>query len=674
MKKRSHAVLAVTAGLMTSLCFLAPQAFADGGFASVSEPAVEASSVSTVAKPQVDAASANESGTPVASSAESAATAPSSAPVAASASAGARNGAPVAEFDGNKYASFDDALVAARDTSKATITLLDNAETAGIDLFNNFTINDLTIDGNGHVLRFTDKGIALMGKALTFKNVKVTMADIGSTPYTAEWGWGSVIAGGGASLTLVDHASLAMDGTNVGDKAAIYFDSHKGGVSSLNLKGASEISIKNYKGTNRGNAVSWDGGDGGYNVNIEGGSTFISDSNRSGFTGTFYATIDSSTVKVLNSTGNGSNGTYFTIKNKSDVTFNNNGTWGISAWRIDMSNDSKLYANNNGYSGIWTRVLNVDKSCSVDVEGNGTKGFSAGTNGGIVFQGNRIKSTIEKGANVTIIKNAGSGIYTKQGVCNLTIGSATITNNGTGACNKDGIGADMGGGVYNVGTMKLDPSVVIYNNHAANAGDDIYSTGAGVTEFGNVGADWILDDCDHTIDGWYVDGKESRWSAHKEPKFTALAQPGKYEGEVAFKAAHGLVSVSYQYVGEAPEKAKLPDADEGLEVGSAYAAKEQKAVDGWTFDGWYTDEGCTVLWNDGDSLTGSMTLYGKWTKNPETPATPADTQTPTTTKPASKAKKGIPQTGDQSFAAVPALLAGGAAAIALGVKARRREK
>ena len=29
----------------------------------------------------------------------------------------------------------------------------------------------------------------------------------------------------------------------------------------------------------------------------------------------------------------------------------------------------------------------------------------------------------------------------------------------------------MGGGVYNVGTMKLDPSVVIYNNHAANAGD-----------------------------------------------------------------------------------------------------------------------------------------------------------------------------------------------------------
>ena len=664
----------IAAGLVASLGALAPAtvnadeltaaAPAATQSADAEDPAADAAADADAA-PSDDAAVAAVSA--VALSDESTAAAPE-----------AKTPAPagVAELNGKRYSSFDEALVAARDTSKATITLLDNAETAGIDLFNNFTIKDLTIDGNGHVLRFTDKGIALMGKALTFKNVKVTMADIGSTPYTAEWGWGSVIAGGGASLTLVDHASLAMDGTNVGDKAAIYFDSHKGGVSSLNLKGASEISIKNYKGTNRGNAVSWDGGVGRYNVNIEGGSTFISDSNRSGFTGTFYATIDSSTVKVLNSKGNGSNGTYFTIKNGSEVTFDNSGTWGISAWRIDMSNGSKLYANDNGYSGIWTRVLNVDKSCLVDVERNGAKGISVQTNGGITFQGNRTyKSSIETGANVTIKKNAGSGIYTKQHVCNLTIGSATITNNGTGACNKDGIGADMGGGVYNVGTMKLDPSVVIYNNHAANAGDDIYSTSAGVTDFGNVGTDWILDDCDHTIDGWYVDGKESRWSAHKEPKFTALAQHGTYEGEVALKAAHGLVSVSYQYVGDAPANAELPDGDEGLEVGSSYTAKTQNPVEGYTFAGWFTDEACTTKWNDGDALTGSMTLYGKWTKNPETPVTPAETQKPTTNKPAKKqVKKSVPKTGDETSSALPfALFGGAAAAIGLGIKSRRHE-
>lgn len=663
MKKRSHAVLAVTAGLMTSLCFLAPQAFADDGFASVSEPAVEASSVSTVAKPQVDAASANESGTPVASSAESAATTPSSAPVDASASAGARNGASVAEFNGTPYATFDEALDAAKTTDGATIKLLADAKTAGLELR-----KDLTIDGNGHALNFTDKGIALWGKALTFKNVTVTMNGIRSTPYTTEWNWMSVSASKGASLTL-DGATLTMDGAGTADNThAIYFGSNN----KLNLKNGSNLTIANYKQ----DALEWDGGDGGYNVNIEGGSTYISDRNRSGFTGTFYATIDSSTVKVLNSKGNGSNGTYYTIKNGSDVTFENSGTWGISAWRIDMSNGSKLHANNNGYSGIWTRVLNVDSSCLVDVEGNGTKGFAATTNGGIFFQGNsKYASVIEKGANVTVTNNAGSGIYTAQKACNLIIGSATITNNGTGACNKDGIGADMGGGVYNVGTMKLDPSVVIYNNHAANAGDDIYSTGAGVTEFGNVGADWILDDCDHTIDGWYVDGEDSRWSAHGEAKYVEAAQPGTYEAKeapVALKAAHGLVSVDYQYVGEAPEKAKLPDADEGLEVGSAYAAKEQKAVDGWTFDGWYTDEGCTVLWNDGDSLTGSMTLYGKWTKKPVQPSEKPKTEIAKKTK-STKSTKSLPSTGDKSSAVMTAALAGvGTAVLGFGEAIRRR--
>lgn len=660
MKKRSHAVLAVTAGLMTSLCFLAPQAFADGGFASVSEPAVEASSVSTVAKPQVDAASANESGTPVASSAESAATTPSSAPVAASASAGARNGASVAEFNGTQYATFDEALDAAKKTDGATIKLLADAKTAGLELR-----KDLTIDGNGHALNFTDKGIALWGKALTFKNVTVTMNGIRSTPYTTEWNWMSVSASKGASLTL-DGATLTMDGAGTADNThAIYFGSNN----KLNLKNGSNLTIANYKQ----DALEWDGGDGGYNVNIEGGSTYISDRNRSGFTGTFYATIDSSTVKVLNSKGNGSNGTYYTIKNGSDVTFENSGAWGISAWRIDMSNGSKLHANNNGYSGIWTRVLNVDSSCLVDVEGNGTKGFAANTNGGIFFQGNgKYASVIEKGANVTVTNNAGSGIYTAQKACNLIIGSATITNNGTGACNKDGIGADMGGGVYNVGTMKLDPSVVIYNNHAANAGDDIYSTGAGVTEFGNVGADWILDDCGHAIDGWYVDAKDSRWSAHGEAKYVEAAQPGTYEAKeapVAFKAAHGLVSVDYQYVGEAPEKAKFPDADKGLEVGSAYAAKEQKAVDGWTFDGWYTDEGCTVLWNDGDSLMGSMTLYGKWTKKPVQPSDKPKTESAKKTK----STKSLPSTGDKSSAVMTAALAGvGTAVLGFGEAIRRR--
>lgn len=455
----------------------------------------------------------------------------------------------VARIGEIEYNTFDEAVAAAKNGE--TVTLLADAETAGLNLN-----EDLTIDGDGHALKFTDKGIALWGHALVLKNVNASMASIGSTPYTAEWNWQSVCASKGASLTL-DGAALTMDGAGTASKThAIYFCSNN----KLNLKNASTLTIKNYSQ----DALEWDGGDGGYNVNIEGGSTFVSDHNRSGFTGSFYATVDSSTVKVINSTGNGSNGTYYTIKNNSDVTFENSGNWGISAWRIDMSNGSKLHANNNGYSGVWTRVLNVDSSCTVDVEGNGAKGFAAKTNGGIFFQGNgKIVSVIEKGANVIIENNAGSGIYTAQKACNLTIGSATIINNGTGVCNEDGIGADMGGGVYNVGTMKLDPSVVIYNNHAKNAGDDIYGTG--VTEFGNVGNDWVLDDCNHAINGWFDDSKDARWCAHwtdNTPWHVDAVEVRSYETPVALKAAHGVTAAHAEISGTKVLKgAQLAEGD-----------------------------------------------------------------------------------------------------------------
>lgn len=565
---------------------------------------------------------------------------------------------PVAKIGDKTYASFDEAVAAAKNGD--TIELLQDAVTKGFELRKSLIIYGGT---DKHSLTFNDKGIALWGKDLTFENVNVTMSGIGSTPYTAEWGWMSIAASQNASLTL-DNANLVMDGKGTpvsADKVhthAIYFT----GNNKLNLTNASNLTISNYSE----DAIEWNGGDGGYNVNITKGSSYISDHNRSGFTGSFTVTIDSSMVKVLNSKGNGSNGSSYAIKNGSDVTFDNSGTWGISAWRIDMSNNSQLHANSNGYSGIWTRVLNVDKTCSVGVEGNGVKGTSAANNGGIFFQGNgKYTSVIEKGASVTVRGNAGSGIYTAQGACNLTIGSATITNNGTGACSKSGIGAVNGGGVYNVGTMVLDPSVVIYNNHAASAGDDIYSTGAHYIKFGNVGADWVLDDCNHAIDGWYDDAADARWSAHSATKHVVLTEPGTFKA-VALKAAHGLVSVDYKFVGDAPEGAKVPGADTDLELGAAYTAKAPEAVKGYTFDGWYTDEACTAKWNDGDALTGSMTLYGKWTKNPAAPTTPdAGNKTP---------DKKLPQTGDTTSTALPALLAGGSlAALGAGIALRRRE-
>lgn len=613
----------------------------------------------------------------------------------------------VARIDetGSEYNTFDEAVAAAKNGE--TVTLLADAETAGLNLN-----EDLTIDGDGHALKFTDKGIALWGHALVLKNVNASMASIGSTPYTAEWNWQSVCASKGASLTL-DGAALTMDGAGTASNThAIYFCSNN----KLNLKNASTLTIKNYSQ----DALEWDGGDGGYNVNIEGGSTFVSDHNRSGFTGSFYATVDSSTVKVINSTGNGSNGTYYTIKNNSDVTFENSGNWGISAWRIDMSNGSKLHANNNGYSGVWTRVLNVDSSCTVDVEGNGAKGFAAKTNGGIFFQGNgKIVSVIEKGANVIIENNAGSGIYTAQKACNLTIGSATIINNGTGVCNEDGIGADMGGGVYNVGTMKLDPSVVIYNNHAKNAGDDIYGTG--VTEFGNVGNDWVLDDCNHAINGWFDDSQGARWCAHwtdNTPWHVDAVEARSYETPVALKAAHGVTAAHAEISGTKVLKgAQLAEGDFEftLSQNDDVISHAKNAADGsFTFGESafdvtaddimdtdnhkvsYTLDVAEVKGNkanvtydtsvkkvvvtavpeddhvkltysvdgkDVEDLASALVFTNTYTK----PAEPSEPKTPGTST-----KQNLPKTGDASLAAPVAFILAAAVACGAGVVMRRR--
>ena len=459
--------------------------------------------------------------------------------------------APVAQIGEKTYTSLDAAVEAA--TDGAIIDVLADCTTAGLNLSKDLTIQGAEGLKPKPTIKFTEKGIALWGKELTFKNCNVEMNGIGSTPYS-EWSWMTVYAGKDALLSL-DGATMTMDGTGTADNVhAIYFGSNN----KLNLSNGSELKIKNYNQ----DALEWDGGDGGYNVNIK-DSTYISDHNRSGFTGTFYATIEKSTVNVINSTGNGSNGTYYTIKNGSNVTFNNNGNWGISAWRIDMTNGSTLTAMDNGYSGVWTRVLNVDETCTLDVERNGVKADLPTRNPGIVFQGNgKIPSTIKEGATVTIKDNAGSGIYTKQDVCNLTIGSATITNNGLGTVNASKIGADEGGGIYNVGTMTLGKNVVIYNNHAKNAGDDIYSLG--ITEnskaqtekitFGDVGEGWVLDDCNHAINGWYDDGSGysdgtySRWAAHTYPSYISqFSEFDKETGlatldyEVALKAAHDVI-------------------------------------------------------------------------------------------------------------------------------------
>ena len=318
------------------------------------------------------------------------------------------------------------------------------------------------------------------------------------------------------------------------------------------------VEIKNYPST--GAAIRWNGSnaDRGYGVEFINKTKFVSDGNYAGFIGTLDMLIDDSEVQVLNSRGYGSNGTFYTITNGSDVLFDGNTDWGISANELTMTKGATLIATDNGRSGVWARALNVDSTCTLTVEGNGygfesnmssfeeTGSFGSATgatsNAGITYWGKSgVTSTIEAGANVTIRNNAGSGISALQGICNLTMLSGTITNNGAES-------AIYGGGVFGIGTFTLGPDVVIYNNHASKAGDDIYfapTNGTRTLTFGAVGNGWFLDgtpDCEDLIDGWYDDSANARWEAHSVPTHVEEIEPSNYPlgGVAALKAAHGL--------------------------------------------------------------------------------------------------------------------------------------
>ena len=46
--------------------------------------------------------------------------------------------------------------------------------------------------------------------------------------------------------------------------------------------------------------------------------------------------------------------------------------------------------------------------------------------------------------------------------------------------------------------------------------------------------------------------------------------------------------------------------------GETLPAQSAPTREGYVFTGWYIDRACTAKWNEGDAVTGSMTLYAGW--------------------------------------------------------------
>ena len=375
------------------------------------------------------------------------------------------------------------------------------------------------------------------------------MKGIGSTPY-GEWSWMTICANSDASLTL-NNVEMTMDASGVSNSPhAIYFCNNN----VLNIENGSVLKIKNYPQ----DALEWDGGNGGYNVNIT-DSTFISDHNRSGFTGTFYATITNSDVDVINSTGNGSNGSHFIIEN-SDVNFSNNGSHGLSAGELSIDNSSVTCERNGGMGISVNNNFEVKNNSTVTVTENALKNTSDFAYAAVRLYNNHI-FTVDKTSKLYINNNHNTGLYVRQG--NLTVEDGAVLEI-IGNNVENNLLDGYGGGIYVGYGDNYDPTVVlpadakIYNNHALVGGDDIYVSegvnGPSLT-FGKVGSGWLLDDCNHTITGWFDDSANSRWNAHTGPVHAELYEDATtaVTGVLALKAAH-----PYQYDPDAPTEPSEP--------------------------------------------------------------------------------------------------------------------
>ena len=497
----------------------------ESGSASVGEGAASAAAPATGSGPSATT-TAPEGGTSpdAATSATGSATDPAAAASSVEGAAAPAAGV-VAKIGEQSYATLDEAIAAAK--SGDTIVLVANATTQGISMK-----GDLTINGAGNTITFEKDGIAIFGHALTFKDAIVSMMGIGSTPY-AEWKWMAICASKDGSLTL-DNTAMSLDGTGTASNThAIYFTSNN----KLNVTNGSTLVVSNYPQ----DALEWDGGDGGYNLNVTGGSKVVLDHNRSGIAGTFFVKVDASELTVTNNRANGSNGSHFDIANGSEVSFKNNGYHGLSAGKLFVKGSTVTCTGNGMYGITIGNSLNVDGTSTLKANGNKTKA-SVSSGGGLRITKNARENFIAKGAVVEINNNGGNGL---ENYADLLI------EEGVDLSILQNYEKGNGGGIYNgaTGSLTLPSGAKIYNNTAAKAGDDIFSLGKIVVP--GTGK-WILDQNhdgvgDHSITGWFEDGLGSdspqRWQAHAEDEdanYIIGIEEGNFEIPLALKAAHGI--------------------------------------------------------------------------------------------------------------------------------------
>ena len=509
------------------------------------------------------------------------------------------------------------------DTLDAAINDAQDGATIEIGKDCTLTVGMLTkavvINGNDKTITIpeqnTENHALNINASLTFNKANVVF-----TNENAEW---TVTMSSEGVLTLDERSTCIME------KHGIYADNY----ATINVKSSSKLTVQNTSYT----ALMAD--EGFANLNIEEGSTVVVDRAYRGDgvpngINNFKINVVNSTLNVTKCENQGLVRCWLTLDHSNaEISGNDMGITGYADTDVlTMKNGATLLIKDNAHSGIFMYGGNVDvqDGTALTITGTGNsvsdevvEGYYVGALAIRTAEPANANVKFADKATVNLIDNAVSAI---RNCGTIEIGADTvITNNGSKT--------KYGGGIRNYGEITVSAGAQLYNNHALNAGDDIYNgtykyktyTCDGRITFAPVGENWVLDDCKDPIVGWYQDGSEmltdtdhKRWNGDATDN-SYYADEYKVGEEavsdaLALKAAHGkFCNVTYEVTGDIPSDAGAAPASAKVKMGGSYtvAPAQTTSQSRYTFSGWRAD-GTGDIVTSLENLQQDVKLVGVW--------------------------------------------------------------
>ena len=511
-----------------------------------------------------------------------------------------------------KYDTLDAAINAAQDG--ATIEIGENC-TLTVGMIEKAVV----INGNGHTIRVPEQDTANhalnINASLTFNNAKVEFPDAETSAHS--WAFtmnqeGKLTLDNGSTCIIknqvIDAENYATINVLNGSVlkvldaswSAIHGADEKLNVqySIINIKNGSEVVVDNPKDNGAANGIM------NCKINVENSALTVTNCDNQGLV-RCWLTLDHSNAEI--------SGNDMGITSYADTDV------------LTMKNGATLLIKDNAHSGIFMYGGNVDvqDGTALTITGTGNsvsdevvEGYYVGALAIRTAEPANANVKFADNATVNLIDNAVSAI---RNCGTIEIGADTVIKN-------NGSKTKYGGGIRNYGEITVSAGAQLYNNHALNAGDDIYNgtykyktyTCDGRITFAPVGENWVLDGCNDPIVGWYQDGERQRWNgdAADENYYADEYTVGKeaVSDALALKAAHGkFCNVTYEVTGDIPSDAGAAPASAKVKMGGSYtvAPAQTTSQSRYTFSGWRIN-GTGDIVTSLENLQQDVKLVGVW--------------------------------------------------------------